>query len=299
MTDDPNRPTAITRLDDGFRWPGNRRIAAVFNVAFEGWSDGVAPGVGPMGNPLRPGVLDTNAINWAQYGGQRGIMRLVRDLDRAGVRSSVMINGVMAQRWPDAVRALRDGGHEFVAHSWAMDLLPVGMEEAAERDNIRRTRDALVALGCDCEGWISPRGTPSLATARLLAEEGFVWFGDVFDDDLPYAMQFGDRRLMAIPLTMEVNDLPFVMRFGRSPHELPAVFAALLKRFRTAEPGACYADVTAHTHVFGRPLGAAAFAEMMAVARAADDIWIATRSAVAREVAGHLDKPARGSVASG
>ena len=40
------------RLDRGFRWPGGRHLAVVLNVAYEGWSDGKAPGIGPMGNPV-------------------------------------------------------------------------------------------------------------------------------------------------------------------------------------------------------------------------------------------------------
>ena len=39
-------------------WPNNKRIAVVFNVAFEAWSDGKAPGISPMGNPLPRGSGD-------------------------------------------------------------------------------------------------------------------------------------------------------------------------------------------------------------------------------------------------
>jgi hypothetical protein len=36
-------------------WPNNKRIAVVFNVCLEQWSDGKAPGISPMGNPLPAG----------------------------------------------------------------------------------------------------------------------------------------------------------------------------------------------------------------------------------------------------
>jgi hypothetical protein len=44
-----------------FRWPGGKRIAVFFRVSFEWWSDGKWPGIGPMGNPLKPGIPDLNA----------------------------------------------------------------------------------------------------------------------------------------------------------------------------------------------------------------------------------------------
>ena len=58
-------------------WPAGKRIAVVFNVCLEAWSDGKAPGISPMGNPLPAGVLDTMAISWAAYGVKRGIYRLL------------------------------------------------------------------------------------------------------------------------------------------------------------------------------------------------------------------------------
>ncbi len=59
-----------TREDDvvsnpDWLWPNGKRIAVVFNVCLEAWSDGKAPGISPMGNPLPAGVLDTMAISWA------------------------------------------------------------------------------------------------------------------------------------------------------------------------------------------------------------------------------------------
>ena len=58
-------------------WPNGKRIAVVFNVCLEAWSDGKAPGISPMGNPLPAGVLDTMAISWAAYGVRTGIYRLL------------------------------------------------------------------------------------------------------------------------------------------------------------------------------------------------------------------------------
>ena len=81
-TDTVARGARVVRLDRKFRWPGGRHVAVVLNVAYEGWSDGKAPGIGPMGNPLPAGAFDTNALSWGSYGAIRGIERLLRALDR-------------------------------------------------------------------------------------------------------------------------------------------------------------------------------------------------------------------------
>ena len=94
-----------------WRWPNGKRIAVIFNVCLEAWSDGKAPGISPMGNPLPPGVLDTMAVSWAAYGVKTGIYRLLDTFGRHGARSSVMVSAVIAERAPEAIKAVAQDGH--------------------------------------------------------------------------------------------------------------------------------------------------------------------------------------------
>jgi hypothetical protein len=54
-----------------------------------------------------------------------------------------------------------------------------------------------------------------------------------------------------------------------------------------AEQAPLMLDVTAHTHVLGRPLGAWVFDEIMQRVKACDDVWICTRQEMARHVLDH------------
>jgi hypothetical protein len=74
------RGARAKRLGRDFRWPEDRRVAVVFNVAYEAWSDGKPPGIGPMGNPLPSGAFDSNALSWGSYGSERGIERLMEKI---------------------------------------------------------------------------------------------------------------------------------------------------------------------------------------------------------------------------
>src|SRR3954469_24239440 len=147
-------------------WPNDKRIAVVFNVCLEQWSDGKAPGISPMGNPLPPGVLDTMAISWAAYGVRTGIYRLLDAFKRHGAKASVMVNAVIAERAPEAVKAVAQGGHEVLSHSYAMDVIPALLSDEEERANIARCTALLEkASGGTVVGWLSPRGTSRAATA--------------------------------------------------------------------------------------------------------------------------------------
>ena len=99
MQDGVARDARVTRLGTDFRWPGGRLVAVVFNVAYEAWSDGKAPGIGPMGNPLKAGVLDLQARSWAAYGPEAGAWRLLEILEGFGLKAVFYTSGTVAQRY--------------------------------------------------------------------------------------------------------------------------------------------------------------------------------------------------------
>jgi peptidoglycan/xylan/chitin deacetylase (PgdA/CDA1 family) len=235
-----------------------------------------------MGNVLKPGYFDTNAFSWGSFGMVRGIHRLLDYADKRGVKTSIMVNGVLAERDPDTVKSLHTRGHEIVNHSWGMDVIPVYFDEAQERDNIRKNDEILTRVaGVKPTGWISPRGTGSLISPRLLAEAGYTHHGDCNDDDRPYVMDYNGKRIVAIPLTMDVNDLPTCIRYGHGPRHMLDAFNDTFTAMRERETVPLMLDVTAHTHVMGRPSGAWVYDEIMAIVAQHPDVWVTTRQAMA------------------
>ena len=105
MTAAKSASHTIVRTRPEFRWPGGRHVAVIFNIAYEAWSDGKAPGIGPMGNPLPAGAFDTNALSWGNYGATHGIERMLRVLDRTKTRASIMVSGILAERVPEQLEA--------------------------------------------------------------------------------------------------------------------------------------------------------------------------------------------------
>ncbi len=234
-------------------WPGEKRIAVVFNVCLEAWSDGKAPGISPMGNPLPPGVLDTMAISWAEYGVKTGIYRLLDAFKRHGAKTSVMVNAVIAERAPEAVKAIAEGGHEVLSHSYAMDVIPALLSDEEERQNIKRCTELLEKVsGQRIQGWLSPRGTSKTTTPKLLAEAGYRWYGDVFDADLPYVLSFDDKKIVAIPLSYDVNDMPS-MKYGNVPKMMLDAFNEVIDIARERDDELRIIDVTSPRPHFRSP----------------------------------------------
>jgi peptidoglycan/xylan/chitin deacetylase (PgdA/CDA1 family) len=265
-------------------WPNGKRIAVVFNVCVEAWSDGKAPGISPMGNPLPAGVLDTMAISWAAYGVEVGVHRLMEGFDRHGAKASMMVNAVIAERAPATVKAIADRGHEVLSHSYAMDVIPALLSDEDERKNIARCTALLEqASGHKIVGWLSPRGTSKPTTPALLAEAGYRWYGDVFNTDLPYVTEQGNRRIVAIPLSYDVNDMPS-MKYGHPPRLMLDAFNEVVEIARARPDELRIIDVTSHAHIFGHHRGAYFYEKIIEQAMAAPDVWVGTRAEIAEHM---------------
>jgi hypothetical protein len=249
-------------------WPADRRVALSVSVMLEGWSDDSAPGIGPMGNPLKPGVLDLQGRSWAEYGPKAGAWRLLDILQAAGVRAVFYVSGILAKRQEGLMQAIAAAGHEIAAHGWAQNIIPAYQGKAEEAADLSRCVTGLqAATGKQPRGWISPRCTPSQSTSELLAEANFTWHGDVFDADLPYRLQTGSGPIMAVPFTMEVNDMPLYIRYGNEPEAFTRILQRILEGCAEIPRTPFCLDLTVHAHVFGRPYGAIEFAKSLAIAK--------------------------------
>jgi polysaccharide deacetylase len=264
-------------------WPRGRAIAVSVSVMLEGWSDGAAPGIGPMGNPLKPGVLDLQARSWADYGPNVGAWRLLDVLAGAGASAVFYTSGIVAERHPRLMSAIVEAGHTIGGHGWGQEIIPATQTRADEESDLQRCIDTLEAAGGQkVRGWLSPRCTPSADTAELLAARGFAWHADYFDEDLPRRLETPAGSLVAVPFTMEVNDMPLYVRYGNEPAAFSATFERIISASPASDARPFCLDVTVHAHVFGRPFGAIEFERTLALAgKHAGHVWLTDHAALA------------------
>ena len=285
VTEFEKQPMAADML-----WPRDRRVAVVFNLAWEMWSPGATSGVGPMGNLLADGIFDPNADSFGRYNATHGIPRLVSILERRGVPATLMTSALVAEAFPEQLRAHAARGHDIVGHGVAQDMIfPTLPDDAAERAIARSTAAIEVATGSRPSGCDQSPGdvvgrraaalrAPRLRLARRCARRGHA-----------VSPAFRRRRDPRDPMAVEFNDLPHAMRFGRTPQQFVEMFRDALAGLKSQPAETLILDVFAHGHCYGRPAGAWAIDEIARLCTQDADLWLTTRS----EIAAHCRRAGR------
>lgn len=289
-------------------WPGGARVAVTLTVAFEYWANGYVetgyhdgPPVSVPQEMLDAGYRDLATLSWQEYGGRRGMQRLLDILDRNSVKATTVVSGLAVESYPDVVRRYHDSGHEICAHSWSQDLRTWSLDADGESDNISRcTRIIEEVTGRPPVGWISPSAQASEATASLLAQHGYRWHGDYSNDDIPSILEVEGGRIVAIPYQYDLNDLKVYIK-GMN---YAGVYVDWFRQkfdtlYREGARDPQMINATVHASLYGRPHGSWAFEDVIRYAKSFPDVWIATRAEMAAWMLENYGEGSARSVPSG
>lgn len=200
--------------------PGGRRLIVWPVVNVEHWSiANPMPRqalVAPTGVALQP---DLPNWAWHEYGMRVGFWRFREMFARLGLRPTLSINASVVGTYPAIAGAARDDGWEFMGHGWLQMPTHRVDDQAAM---IGRTVAEIEAFtGRRCTGWLGPGLTETLDTPDLLAAAGIEWTGDFVVDDLPARLATAHGEILALPYSVELNDVPVVAIQHGDERELP------------------------------------------------------------------------------
>ncbi len=202
-------------------WPGNARVALWVIPALE-WFP-----IDMKGKPFKPpGAMQTaypdlRHYTLRDYGNRVGIWRIMKALDRLGIRASAAVNAAVAARYPALIEACVDRRWEIIANGVDMDHLHyTGLPVEEEKKQIETTLSVLQRVsGQKIRGWLSPAKSQSHATLDLIAAAGLDYCCDWVNDDMPYAMRAQTGALTAMPHPIDIDDYAILLQNHHSEDE--------------------------------------------------------------------------------
>ncbi|WP_309384190.1 polysaccharide deacetylase family protein [Cerasicoccus frondis] len=272
------------------KWPGGARVAVSIVIGAEAGSE-LSLADGDEQNEFVYEILEPieKTPNYClashfDYETRAGHWRLMRVLERFGVKAAVTCSGRAIEKSPWLAQDIIARGHEISAHSYRWEGHSQ-MEEAHERAIIQKTVDVIEnACGQRPLGWHT-KGSPSPNTRRLLAEAGFTYDSDAFDDDLPRIQQVAGRDLVIVPYAFDTNDMRFQGgpqgKFLTADHFAQVCIDAFDTLWEEGETEPKMMSIGVHPRFSGRPSRVRGLIKFLEHATSVGDVWFARRIDIA------------------
>ncbi len=266
------------------RWPGGARIALWVVPALE-WFP-----LDMKGKPFKPpGALmtsypDLRHYTLRDYGNRVGIFRVMKALERLGIRASVAVNAAVAVRYPSLVEACVARGWEVIGNGLDMDHLHY---EGLPKDEERKLVDNSLAIlrrvsGQKIRGWLSPARSESFSTLDLVASAGIDYVCDWVNDDMPYAMRSESRSIHSLPLSNDIDDYTVLVQNRHSEdsyaQQVCDQFDVLYKESETQ--GGRILALSMHPWAIGQPYRIGALEQALTHIMGHRGVWPATGSEI-------------------
>jgi peptidoglycan/xylan/chitin deacetylase (PgdA/CDA1 family) len=275
------------------RFPGGARLALILTVNLEYWEKSRSGQKEPLftGGPMTipqalPGdVWDTANWTWREYGQRVGVWRLIDAFDRAGVKPSCTVNGLLMTERRRIVDAVNGRGWELVPHNWAQnDLLTYYADNpAGERAVIERTLDEYQrAVGRPAKAWLSSAIRGTAHTPAFLKEFGLIAYCDYLNDDQPYLIDTLHGPIVCIPYSNDINDFNLFARGGLAPAAgLETLQVCFDQLYEESAASGRIMNFGMHPHVMGHAHRVGALRRFIDYAKSHSGVWFASREEIA------------------
>lgn len=253
-------------------WPGGARLAVwvIPNIEVFALDEAVPGGFG--------GIPDVSPWSTRDYGARVGVFRIMDVLAKRDIPASVTLNSEVCDAYPQIMEDAMALGWEFLGHNQSNTRRLTDIPPETERQVIADTLSRIAqTTGSRPRGWLGSGLAETWNTLDYLADEGVEYVCDWVNDDQPYLMDIGGKRMVSLPYSTEINDLPAFFRFFRSTED----FEAMMRRQSDtlwregAESGRVMA-IALHPFVIGMPHRIWALESALDYIAGHDQVWFAT-----------------------
>lgn len=272
------------------RWPNGARLALNIVLNYEEGGELSVPdgadtseiGLTEGGGGTLPG-RDLAAESMFEYGSRVGYWRLTRMIEERGLQATVTACAVALQRNPEVCNHIRNSAFDVCAHGWRWEQHRT-LSRAEEEKRIADTVACIAQLtGERPLGWYCRYG-PSLNTRNLVvAEGGFLYDSDAYNDELPYWVEVAGRPHLVVPYSLSLNDSKFMRGSIATAQQFTDYLCdAFDLLYREGKTSPKMMSVGLHLRVAGHPGRAPGVERFLDHVIQHKDVWICRRGDIAR-----------------
>jgi peptidoglycan/xylan/chitin deacetylase (PgdA/CDA1 family) len=235
---------------------------------------------------------DVQQYSLRDYGNRVGFWRMLEVLDRYGIRCSTTLNLSVLSQFPEVREAMLARDWVFVNHGFYNTRSITNFDEEEERAFYAAIRAEFRTLtrGREIVGQSGPAGSNTERTPDLLAEAGFLYQTDWKFDDHPVPIHVRQGRLVCIPYTGELNDVPMLSRHFEADYFAECCIRQFDRLYAEGAENGRLMCIAIHPFVIGRPHRIGYLDEILDHIMGHEGVWQATTDDIARYyLANHYD----------
>ena len=273
------------------RWPNGARVALWIAPNVEHYEylpdhDGVRTAW-----PRMP-IPDVQQYSYRDYGNRVGFWRMTDVLDKHNIRCCVSLNLAVLEHFPEIGQAMIDRNYDFMSHgiynTRYLNTLSEEEEREFYRDNIETLRRH---TGKQLKGMLGPAVSGTDRTPDLMAEAGLIYHTDWVHDDQPVPIRVKSGKLVSVPYSFELNDVP-VFRSNFEGDYFARICKAQFDQLyeEGAESGRVMC-IALHPFLIGQPHRVKYLDEILGYIMSHEGVWQTTADEIAEHyIANHYDE---------
>jgi peptidoglycan/xylan/chitin deacetylase (PgdA/CDA1 family) len=222
-----------------------------------------------------------------RFGPEVAVPRILDLFDRYDAQCTFFVPAVVAERWPETVRAIQEAGHEIGHHGYRHTDPVQRLDDG--RTEFEAAMDVFDdVLGERPVGYRNPAGSFTERTRELLAEHDIAYDSSMKDNDRPYVLD-EERDIVELPTSYYLDDWVYFgfNMYPQMPYQsgiTPSgpVFDSWRREFRALHKRGRLFMLMMHPQAIGRAGRIEQLEELLQEVVATDDALVTTCADAAR-----------------
>ena len=276
-----------------FRWEKDAKLAVQFVLNYEEGAENTVLNGDKQSEIFLSEIIGAQPVigqrhmnmeSLYEYGSRAGFWRIYNEFINRNLPLTIFGVGLALEKNTEVCDAIKNANFEVASHGYRwIDYQHV--DPKIELEHIIKSNQIIKNIfGYYPSGWYTGRTSPNTRNL-VLKNTQVIYDSDAYDDDIPYWVEYDDKKHLIIPYTLDNNDMRFVIAQGFNTGDdfynyLKDSFDTLYNESKKSGSSKMM-SVGLHCRIIGRPGRFQSLLKFLNYLDQFNDIWICSRKQIA------------------
>ena len=276
-----------------FRWEKNAKLAVQFVLNYEEGAENTVLNGDKQSEIFLSEIIGAQPVigqrhmnmeSLYEYGSRTGFWRIYNEFINRNLPLTIFGVGLALEKNTEVCDAIKNANFEVASHGYRwIDYQHV--DPKIELEHIIKSNQIIKNIfGYYPSGWYTGRTSPNTRNL-VLKNTQVIYDSDAYDDDIPYWVEYDDKKHLIIPYTLDNNDMRFATAQGFNTGDdfynyLKDSFNTLYNESKKSGSSKMM-SVGLHCRIIGRPGRFQSLLKFLNYLDQFNDIWICSRKQIA------------------